>query len=183
MLDIRKSSKAKKPTFLRQDSHKKGEISNNWRKPKGLQSKMRLKKKGYPRSIEIGWKSPTLVRGLTQDGLKPVIVNNVKDLENQKDVGLIISKSVGKKKRVEILNKAKELSLKVINIDSEKYLKSVTEFMESKKKQKKVKVDEKAKKVEKKKETKKDDKPKEEEIENKAKEDKKEKDKILTKKQ
>ena len=50
--------KKKKPKFIRQDAHKKGRLAKKWRKPKGLQSKMRLCKKGYRKRISKGYKSP-----------------------------------------------------------------------------------------------------------------------------
>ena len=50
LLEFRKKIKAKKPNFIRQDAHKKGEIKKKWRRPKGLQSKMRLHKRGYRKS-------------------------------------------------------------------------------------------------------------------------------------
>jgi len=139
LLEIRKILKDKKPEFIRQDAHKKGEISFKWRKPKGLQSKMRLGKKGYPRCVEIGWKSPKLVRGLDANGLKPVLVNNPKELAkiDTKVDGAVISKKVGNKKRIEIINKAKELNVTIINIaDVEAFAKGIQEKMDAKKEKK-----------------------------------------------
>ncbi len=176
-LELRKKIKAKKPEFLRQDSHKKGEISNNWRKPKGLQSKMRLHKKGYRRSVEIGWKSPADVKGLHSNGLMPVNVSNISqlDLIKKETHGVVVSKTVGMKKKADILQKAKDLSLTVLNADIDAYLVSVKEKIEKKKEIKKAKE----KKV--KEAPKKEKKP---EVKEKTEEEKKkEKDKILTQKQ
>ena len=63
LLQLRKRIKAKKPNFVRQDSHKQKEVKKKWRKPKGMQSKMRLKKKGYRKSVSIGYGSPKKVNG------------------------------------------------------------------------------------------------------------------------
>ena len=94
LLKIRKKMKAKKPNFIRQDAHKKAEISKKWRKARGLQSKMRLCKKGYRRSPSKGYRTPAAVRGLHESGVSAVVVYSKKDLEQIKDEGAIIAASV-----------------------------------------------------------------------------------------
>jgi len=47
LIEIKKDMKSKKPNFARRNYNTKPRISNGWRKPKGLQNKMRLNKKGY----------------------------------------------------------------------------------------------------------------------------------------
>jgi hypothetical protein len=124
-------------------------------------------------------------------GVMPVIVANVNDLANiNKDKeGVIISSSVGKKKKIAILTKAKELSLKVLNVkDSDKYIASVTDQLKARKDEKEKKQ---KKRAEKKAEKKDDKKGKKEEgladkvvtEEEKSAQEKKEKDKVLTKKE
>ena len=41
LLELRKKIKGKKPNFIRQDAHKHKRLARKWRKPKGIQSKMR----------------------------------------------------------------------------------------------------------------------------------------------
>ena len=53
---------------------------------------------------------------------KPILVNNISDLEKIKSKNVIIGK-VGKKKRIEIAKKAKEMNLQITNINVEKLLK------------------------------------------------------------
>ena len=81
LIILRKAMKAKKPSFIRQDSHKKKRVGLAWRKPKGLQSKMRLSIKGYRKTANPGYGSPKLVAGLSKEGLVKVNVGCVKDLE------------------------------------------------------------------------------------------------------
>lgn len=188
LLKLRKKIKARKPNFVRQDAHKKGEIKEKWRRPKGLQSKMRLHKKGYRRSPSMGYRSPRAVRGLHSSGLIPVIVSSKKELENidEKSQGAIIAKAVSMKKKIELVNYAKEKGIIILNIkDIDKFLAKVDEKL----KEKKTKKEERKKEKEKK-EKKKEAKPKEEEklaeklTEEKEKEqEKKERDKLLTKKE
>ena len=184
LLDIRKNMKARKPNFIRQDAHKKAEIKKKWRRPKGLQSKMRLHKKGYGKSPSQGYRTPSAVRGLDASGLVPIIVSSKKELENidVKDQGAMISAKVGIKKRIELVNYAKEKGIVILNIKNvDKFLAKV----DKKLKENKSKKDEREKKKEKKKETKpkKDEKLAEKLTEEEEKEQKKkEQDKILTKK-
>ncbi len=89
-----------------------------WRRPRGIDNKQRLKLKSRPPMPEIGYRKPRSVRGLHPSGLKPVIVYNPKMLENiDKDkVIVIVGRTVGKRKRLEINRKALELGIKIANI-------------------------------------------------------------------
>lgn len=119
LLRIRAKLKRKKPKFLRQEWWRFPKFKNNpkWRRPKGIDSKMRLKKKGKPRSPSIGWSSPKLVRGLHPSGYEEVLVHNVKELEalDPSRQAARIAGTVGKKKRLLIIERAKELGIKVLN--------------------------------------------------------------------
>ena len=183
ILKLKKKAKGRRPNFIRQDFHKK-RLKKKWRRPKGLQSKVRLGFKGKPKKISSGFGSPKKVRGLHGSGLKPILIYSFKDIDKIKkeNEGVIIGGSVGLKKRYEILKKLKEIGVKVLNIkDIEKYLKKFEDDLNARK--------EKKKKLKEKKEKKKEDKPKKEEKlaeklteEEKKEKDKKEKDKLLTKK-
>ena len=192
LLGLRKKIKRKKPDFIYQDAHKKIALPKKWRKPRGSDSKMRLCKRGYRRKIQIGWKSPALVRGLHPTGYVPVLVSTSADLAelDKKEHGIIIGSNVGEKKRVQIVAEAVLKDIIILNIkDPKKYLEDHKKKLEAKKEEKKKKASEKAakkKKLEEKKKEKEKSKPKTEPatpeyaIPEKAKAEKKEKDKILT---
>lgn len=183
LLQVRKTIKSKKPEFLQQDFHKKKRLSAKWKRPTGLHSKMRHQFKGYGRRVKQGWRSPVEIRGFHGKGLKPVTINNVKELSAvKKDEGIIIAKSVGDKKRLEIIKKAEELKLIVLNIKVESFKEKVSKKEELKKKEKAEKQDKKKKSLE---ESLKKAKKKEaaESEEDKKKEEKKEKDDVLIHKQ
>jgi len=192
-LDIRRLLKRRKPKFLRQDGHKKVRLGNKWRKPKGIQNKVRLSIRGYRRKISVGFKSPRSVRGYDKSGLKSVLVENIKQLQsiNPKEEGIVLKRTVGTKNKIIIIKKAEEMEIKVLNIkDTKAYVKTIENNLNKKKtekeKLKKQKEDKKAKQKkesEKKKKAKKektDDEKIKEGKEKKAAE-KKEKDKLLIK--
>ncbi|KPU63213.1 50S ribosomal protein L32 [Thermococcus sp. EP1] len=119
LLRIRAKLKRKKPKFLRQEWWRFPKFKNDpkWRRPKGTDSKMRVKLKGKARSPSIGWSSPKAVRGLHPSGYEEVLVHNVKELESVDPTrqAARIASTVGKKKRIMIIERAKELGIKVLN--------------------------------------------------------------------
>ena len=136
LLEIRKEMKDRKPDFIRQDTHKRKKLSIKWRKPKGIHSKIRHKFKGRRKMPSPGYKSPSKVRGLHAFGLKIVnvsSVNNVAGIKKESE-GIVIPKRIGAKKRFEILKKAKELNVKVLNLNVDEHIKKIEEKIESKKK-------------------------------------------------
>jgi large subunit ribosomal protein L32e len=190
-LEIRKNLKRKKPTFSKQDAHKKLKLSSKWRKPRGLQSKMRLKKRGYRRSISVGWKSPADVKGLMPNGLVKKTVNNVSQLagvDAKTDI-VEIASPVGLRTRLMIIEEALKKNIQILNVkdpkkfleDAQKEIKARKDLKEKKKKDRDTKKEKKA--AEKKKKDEEEKKKDEGQTEEEKKEDeKKEKDKILTQK-
>lgn len=113
-------SKRNKPKFLRTDWHKKIKLgrgvkkNQKWHGAKGRQNKFRLCRKGRGQRPKVGWGSAAGIRNLVF-GIKVIRVENLKELlAVEKGFGVIIG-SVGKKKRLELIKKAQELNLKVVN--------------------------------------------------------------------
>lgn len=116
LLRIRKTQKSKKPEFQRQESWRYKRVHRSWRRPKGIDSKMRLKLGGRPKSVSIGYRSPSLVRGRTGSGHEEVLVHNPEDLTKVTlDKVVRIAHVVGQRKRNNILEQAKTLGLYVVN--------------------------------------------------------------------
>jgi large subunit ribosomal protein L32e len=116
LLRTRKLLKSKKPEFVRQESWRYKRVKSSWRKPKGIDSKMRIKKKGWPKSIQIGYRSPKKVRGFHPSGFKEIIVYNVNDLERVNSGNVVrIGGTVGMKKKLNIIKRAKELKIQIVN--------------------------------------------------------------------
>ncbi len=187
LIDQRNDQKKKKPTFIRQDAHKVKRLGKVWRKPKGHQSKMRLGKKSYSKTVKVGYGSPKAVKGMTRDGLVPVDVANIADLAKvQKGMVGVIKASVGNRKRAMIIKAAIEKKVALINGTQERVTlieKSLQERQDAKKAKSAKKADADKESKEEVKEEKKDDESKEALTDEEEKEaDKKEKDKLLIKK-
>jgi|TARA_Y100000310_G_scaffold345671_1_gene468070 large subunit ribosomal protein L32e len=182
LLELRKQIKNKKPDFVRQDAHKKKRLSKGWRRPRGLHSKVRLNLRGRGKNVSVGYRSPKKARQLHKSGLQQCIIRSTGDLEglDAKKNCLVISSSLGDKKRILILKKSKELGFNILNIKNpDEYVKKIEEKISLRKKTKK----EKEKKGKETKAEKKEEKLAEKVKEEDKKEiEKKEKDKILTKK-
>ena len=130
-LEVRKQTKKKKPTFRRQQTNQfaKFKNSDSWRRPKGPQSKMRLGRKGHRSMPEVGFGSPKEVRGLNKDGKLEVVVYNVEDLKtvDTKIAVAIIGRTVGGKKRLQILEEAKKTKITIGNVkDIDNKIKELT---------------------------------------------------------
>ncbi|MBI5065077.1 hypothetical protein HZA97_02465 [Candidatus Woesearchaeota archaeon] len=161
----------KKIKFVREDAGLKKRIKHQWRKARGIQSKVREEGKGHGRRVKIGF-------GTSKEGRKEVkLIKNLKDLETAKGE-VTLSGKLGMRKKVELIKKAQEKKIKITNIKNiEEYLKNV----EEKRKEVKDKKNQEKKKKETVKEQKKEAKPEKKEELTKE-EEKKELDKLLTKK-
>lgn len=138
LIEFRNKIKSIKPIFTRHDAHKKTRVGEGWRRPKGRQNKMRLHRKGYAKGRSTGYSSPEAVRGLSREGLTQNMIRNIadfKDLNNKTD-GVIISRTVGMKKKTDLINYAKENSFTVLNLKIENFEKKTKEVLEQRKKQK-----------------------------------------------
>ena len=144
----------KKPKFLRQEWYRNPSLGKKWRAPKGKQSKLRRHKKGKGFIPTPGYGSPKTLRGKHPCGLQEVLVRNLSDMDNvkQEEQCIRIASKVGRKTRQEIIKRAEEKGIKILN---------------------KEKVERKKKSKKKKKAPKKEEKPKEEKPKEEKKEEKK----------
>lgn len=184
LLQARKDKKSKKPTFSRRGLYR-AKISKKWRHSKGIHNKVGVEG-SKPKEPRPGYGSPTAVKGFHHSGKQVQLVNNVKELQgvNKETHAIMISSTVGNRKRILMLTKAKELGLMIINFkDPDAFVQKVNSKkaeMKKEKEEKQKKKSEKAKKEDKKKEEKSIEKKIESEEEKKEAE-KKEFDTLLTK--
>ncbi|MDG6952676.1 MAG: 50S ribosomal protein L32e [Nitrososphaerota archaeon] len=113
----RKEVSDTRPAFVRQESWRYVRIHPEWRKPKGIDSKMRRQDKGWPPLVRVGYRGPVGARGLHPSGHYEVIVYRPADLAPLvpgRDVARI-GGTVGAKKRAAIIERATELGIRVVN--------------------------------------------------------------------
>ena len=119
------NTKRKKPLFLRRDWYKKikfgkgSKKNQKWRGAKGRQNKTRLGRKGYGKRPKIGYGEEKAQKNLI-NGHNPIHVANMKDLTDIKSGSAIMIASVGTKKRKEIIAKANEMKLIILNTYKDK---------------------------------------------------------------
>ena len=117
LLKVRSTLKNRKPTYRRVQAHQFAKLNHEtkWRKPKGMGNKVRRGRRGKPSMPEVGFSSPKSVRGLNKKGFREVIVGNAADLAkiDVKEEVAVIGRTVGGRKKIEILAKAKELKVTV----------------------------------------------------------------------
>jgi len=111
--------------FLRQDWMRHSRLGRGrkklqkWRRPRGRHSKIRRKRFGYPLKVMIGFSSPKKQAGLIQ-GLKPVLVHNLKELSSLNNKSIAIISRVGAKLKMQMLKYAEEKGIKIQNIGGKK---------------------------------------------------------------
>ncbi|MEM5879569.1 MAG: 50S ribosomal protein L32e [Candidatus Aenigmatarchaeota archaeon] len=107
----------KKPEFRRWMSESLKRLKPSWRRPRGMHSKIRVRKKSKLKMPTIGYRAPKNLRYLHPSGFQEILVSSLKDLEkvDASKQAIKIAHTVGKKKRAEILKKAEELKIKVLN--------------------------------------------------------------------
>lgn len=118
LLRLRQLLRGKKPDFVRIDQWRYKRIEDSgWRNQRTLDNKIRRKRKGWPRPVETGYRKPAAVRGLHPSGFVEVLVHNVEELAklDPKIHAVRIGGTVGLRKRIEIVKKARELGFYVLN--------------------------------------------------------------------
>lgn len=117
LLEIKNTMAKKRPRFVRQDLHKKKRLAAVWRKPKGIDSKLRKHMHGHGHLPVTGYRGPALVRGMHKSGLIPLLIHTVSQLEtvNPKTHGVIIASTVGARKAIDIITKAQSRNVRILN--------------------------------------------------------------------
>jgi large subunit ribosomal protein L32e len=105
--------------FVRHQSDRFKSVKANWRKPKGIDNRVRRRYKGQLLMPKIGYGSSNLTKFMIPCGLRKVTISNTKELEmllmKKDDVAAEIAHNVSSRSRIALLKKARQLSIKVTN--------------------------------------------------------------------
>jgi large subunit ribosomal protein L32e len=117
-LKVRARAKRKKPAFVRPESWRYIRLKENWRRPKGLDHKIRKKFKGWPAAVSIGYGGPKIARGLHPSGYKEILIYNAEGLleVDPKTQAVRIAHTVGRRKRARIINEARKKRITILNL-------------------------------------------------------------------
>jgi len=139
-LTARKRVGSRRPRFRQQESWRYKRVKERWRRPDGIDSKMRKKVKGWPKSAKGGYRGPKEARGLHPSGYAEVLVRTVDDVDlvDAKTHAVRIAHTVGAKKRVDILARARQREIYVLNPKEAKELEEKEEIEEGKEEEKKT---------------------------------------------
>ena len=113
----RNAASRKRPAFKRQNWFRYKRLVTSWRKPRGMHSKMRTRRKYRPPVASISYRGPAAARGLHPSGFAEVVVHRPADLEaiDPQRAAARIAATVGDRKREVIEARAAELKIRVLN--------------------------------------------------------------------
>lgn len=93
-------------------------VGERWRKPRGIDSKKRIKRSGYGALPGIGYKNSDDTRGFRPDGTVEVLIRNRKELEShtkEENVSLVLAHGISTRKRLEMQKIAEQKGLRITN--------------------------------------------------------------------
>ena len=105
--------------FRRHQSDRFKRVKESWRRPKGIDSAVRRKFRGTVRMPNIGYGSNKKTRHMLPNGFYKFTVRTPSDIEmllmHNREYCAEIAHNVSSQKRAEIVQRAKELDVRVIN--------------------------------------------------------------------
>merc|ERR1711976_550479 len=108
--------------FTRHGSDRYHKLSRNWRKPRGIDNRVRRKFKGMYLMPNIGYGSSKTTRHMLPTGFRKVLVHNVKELEvlmmQNKKFCAEIAHGVSAKNRKTLVERAQQLCIRVTNANA-----------------------------------------------------------------
>merc|ERR1712075_32957 len=114
--------KKKTNKFKRHQSDRFARVPESWRRPKGIDSRVRRKFKGKTLMPNIGYGSNKKTRHVLPSGFRKFVVNNVADLEllmmYNRTYAAEVAHSVSRETRQSIVARAQVLDIKVTNAEA-----------------------------------------------------------------
>nr|ALS05193.1 60S ribosomal protein L32 [Tortanus dextrilobatus] len=105
--------------FIRHQSDRYDKVKQSWRRPKGIDNRVRRKFRGMYKLPGIGYGSNKATKHMLPNGFRKVLVNNLKELEvlmmqNQKFCAEI-AHGVSSENRKALVERAQQLAIRVTN--------------------------------------------------------------------
>jgi len=143
LLQLRKEISKRRPRFIQQEAHKRKAVDGSrWKRPKGMDSKMRAQKHGKAALVNPGFRGPAEVRGLHASGLQIILAHTIEEINkiDPKIQGAIIA-HVGGRKRIQLIKQCQDKKVTILNYkDANNEIKKVTDAMTQRKTAKKQKM-------------------------------------------
>lgn len=116
-LRLRKAMNQRRPRFMRMNVQGLVRLKDSWRRPRGLDNKIRIERGGYPAKVKVGYRNPRKARGLHPCGSIEVLVHSVKELAglDPRKYCIRIAGELSKRSKAKIAEEAAKLKLKVLN--------------------------------------------------------------------
>lgn len=95
---------------------------SSWRKPKGIDGRVRRRFKGAIPMPSVGYGSDKATRNVHPHGFKQVLINNVSELEmllmHNRTYAATVAHSVSSRVRRDIIQRAEQLAIRVTNANA-----------------------------------------------------------------
>ncbi|CAH2046206.1 unnamed protein product, partial [Thlaspi arvense] len=115
----KKVVKKRSAKFIRPQSDRRITVKESWRRPKGIDSRVRRKFKGVTLMPNVGYGSDKKTRHYLPNGFKKFVVHNVKELEllmmHNRTYCAEIAHNVSTRLRKSIVERASQLDIAVTN--------------------------------------------------------------------
>jgi len=116
LLTVKRQLRRTRPVFKRHGAHRKAELSDRWKKPRGLHNKLKDNKRGSGPVVGDGYRTPAAVRGMHISGLQIAHVATVAEVAavDKATHGVVIAR-VGAKRQLELIAAAQKAGVRVLN--------------------------------------------------------------------
>jgi len=129
LLKIKRFINDRRPKFVQVESWRLVRVPPNWRRPRGLDDKVKKRVKGWPAAPNVGYRSPREVRDVHPSGRMEVAVYNVGDLSMIDPEAQVarIGRTVGGRKRTAIVEEAMKRGIRVLNLGKSRQIAELEE--------------------------------------------------------
>jgi len=115
----KKVIKKRTKKFVRFESEDFGKLESSWRRPRGIDNRVRRRFRGQRRMAKIGFGSDNSTKFLLPNGFKKFLITNAADLEillmNNRTYSGEIAHSVSAKLKAVLVKRAAELGVRLTN--------------------------------------------------------------------